>query len=305
MADADYLVNGYAPLFPILAFDVEAIFSVHYFEYASDYIYPGESHDFWEFCYVDKGEIEIESTGIRRVLAPPEIIFHKPGEFHSLRANGNSAPNLVVASFSCSSPAMSFFENKLLRATNYERTLMARILDEAAEAFLSPLNDPDLKHLVRRATADGCHEQMIRNCLENLLISLYRGGNRSERPTSLIRENDRQAQMEGILDYFEQNIHRQLTLDEVCSANLVGRSHLQKLFNQKTGGGAMEYFIRMKVEAAKRMIRESRQNFTEIAEALGYSSIHYFSRQFKKVTGMTPSEYATSVKSLSDNDRLR
>ena len=46
-----------------------------------------------------------------------------------------------------------------------------------------------------------------------------------------------------------------------------------------------------------------RQVFTEIARMLGYTSIHYFSRHFKKVTKMTPSEYATSVKMLSRRGR--
>ncbi|MEG2842596.1 MAG: AraC family transcriptional regulator, partial [Ruthenibacterium sp.] len=50
-------------------------------------------------------------------------------------------------------------------------------------------------------------------------------------------------------------------------------------------------------------IREGSHNFTEIASMLGYNSIHYFSRHFKKVTGMTPSEYASSVKVLSTKTR--
>lgn len=39
------------------AFNVERIYSVHYFEFSKDYTFPGEAHDFWEFVYVDKGEI--------------------------------------------------------------------------------------------------------------------------------------------------------------------------------------------------------------------------------------------------------
>lgn len=58
----------------------------------------------------------------------------------------------------------------------------------------------------------------------------------------------------------------------------------------------MEYFGSMKIEKAQELIREGRHNFTEISALLGYTSIHYFSRHFKKVTGMTPSEYASSVK---------
>ena len=56
----------------------------------------------------------------------------------------------------------------------------------------------------------------------------------------------------------------------------------------------------MKVEAAKQMIRDEQMNFTQISESLGYSSIHYFSRQFKKMTGMTPSEYASSIRAIAE-----
>ena len=51
------------------------------------------------------------------------------------------------------------------------------------------------------------------------------------------------------------------------------------------------------------MIREDYYNFTQIADRLGFSSIHYFSRQFKRITGMTPSEYASSIKALSDKPK--
>ena len=48
------------------------------------------------------------------------------------------------------------------------------------------------------------------------------------------------------------------------------------------------------------MIRNEQLNFTQISEKLGYTSIHYFSRQFKKLTNMTPSEYASSIKARTD-----
>lgn len=56
----------------------------------------------------------------------------------------------------------------------------------------------------------------------------------------------------------------------------------------------------MKIDAAKQLIRTNHLNFTQISEKLGYTSIHYFSRQFKKLTGMTPSEYASSVKAMAE-----
>ena len=83
---------------------IQEIVTVHYFEYASSYSFPGESHDFWEFLYVDKGSLFVTAGQTRRELGQGELIFHAPGEFHALEANGTVAPNLVVISFLCSSP---------------------------------------------------------------------------------------------------------------------------------------------------------------------------------------------------------
>ena len=90
-----------------------------------------------------------------------------------------------------------------------------------------------------------------------------------------------------------------LTRYLICRGKLVGRSRVQQVFHAETGGGVMEYFRRRKIEAAKEMIRRDDGNFTEIANRLGYQSIYYFSRHFKKVTGMTPSEYASGVRALA------
>lgn len=79
----------------------------------------------------------------------------------------------------------------------------------------------------------------------------------------------------------------------------MSRSSLQKLFQKEKGCGPMEYFNRIKIQRAKAMIRDGSKNFTEIAGFLSYSSPQYFSRQFKKSTGMSPMEYASSVKGIS------
>lgn len=287
---------------------VDEIVSVHYFEYSSIYYFEGERHDFWEFVYVDKGELDVRAGEVTHRLKKGQIIFHKPGEFHALSANGVVAPNLVVVGFLCSGAAMQFFEDKILSIGDDERALLARIVEEGGAAFSTPLDDPQTMCLQRSEHAPFGAEQLIGISIETLLIQLLRrgagGGAHAHKPTSLIRERSQQELVDRVHRYLEDNISRRLTLSDICRDNLVGRSYLQKIFREKTGGGAMEYFGAIKIEAAKRMIREGKHNFTEIAALLGYNSIHYFSRHFKKVTGMTPSEYASSVKVLTSKTRV-
>ncbi len=287
-------------------FVVDSIISVHYFEYSNDYFFPGESHNFWEFLYVDKGEIEITSEGVPYKLKKGEIIFHKPNEFHSIKANGIVAPNLIVVAFSCESEAMKHFENKITFIGDVERVHLARIISEAHTAFLTPLDDPELKQIVRSVHRPFGSEQLIKMSIEALLIELTRketSKSPQQKPTSLIKEQSQNEFVERISKYLEENVGSKITLDDICTQNITGRSHLQKIFREKTGGGVMKYFGMLKIEAARQYIREGRHNFTEIASILGYNSIHYFSRHFKKVTGMTPSEYASSVKVLTQNSK--
>ena len=103
-----------------------------------------------------------------------------------------------------------------------------------------------------------------------------------------------------ITDYLTAHLNTSLTIEQICKDNLIGRSQLQKLFKYRRGLGVIEYFSLLKINAAKEMIRTNNLNFTQISEQLGFSSIHYFSRKFKQITGMTPSEYALSIKALAE-----
>ena len=282
-------------------FRVEAVVSVHYFEYMNDFNFPGERHDFWEILCVDKGEITVTAQDTEITLRKGQLIFHKPNEFHNVRANGVIAPNLVVMSFCCCSPAMSFFENRIVTVGEAEKNLLASIITEARQAFSSRLDDPYLTELKRRQDQGFGSEQMIGLYLEHLLIQLYRRYNTLAPGPQVHRENPQKKDGETyqrILEYLDANITRQLTIEKICHDNLTGRSQLQKLFQSRNGCGIIDYFSRLKIKAAKQLIREQQMNFTQIADALGYTSIHYFSRQFKKITGMTPTEYASSIKVL-------
>ena len=74
---------------------IEEVVSLHYFEYMSNFTFPGEIHDFWELVCVDKGEIDVRADDRIVTLKRGSIIFHKPNEFHNVLTNGKIAPNLI------------------------------------------------------------------------------------------------------------------------------------------------------------------------------------------------------------------
>lgn len=290
-------------------FCIEKLFSLHYFEYMSTFSFPGEAHDFWEFVCVDKGDVTIGAGEETQTLKRGEIRFHEPNEFHWVRANGNTAPNLIVISFSCKSPLMDFFRRKTLHVDDFARGILARIIREAGGFLLGRLDDPYQTVLEINPDAPEASGQLIQLYLEQLLIYLYRRycglSSGSEpiqyrKPDKTMKENTDTEIFNRIVEYLNCNLTSRITIEKICRDNLIGRSQLQKIFHKKSGLGIIEYFSKMKIDTAKQMIRSEQMNFTQISEKLGYASIHYFSRQFKKLTGMTPSEYASSIKAIAD-----
>ncbi len=279
--------------------DIDSLYTIHYFEYTDKFYFSGERHDFWEFICVDKGSVSISMEDTELVLHKGDIAFHQPNEFHKVSTYGQIAPNLVVISFDTTSPFMDFFRGRVLKIDETERTCLANILKEARKLYSTPLDDPYATEMIKKEHLLVGAEQMIQMYLEHFLIHLVR------------RYTEDQQQYFGIpalkngtdvfrrvIEYMEANLSEHLSIEQICRENMIGRTQLQKIFQKEAGLGVIEYFSKMKIDAAKHMIRIGRMNFTQISEQLGYSSIHYFSRQFKKLAGMTPSEYVSSIKAI-------
>ena len=284
---------------------INRVISVHYFQYMSDFSFPGESHDFWELVCVDRGEIDALAGERRLTLKKGNILFHKPNEFHNVLTNGKVSPSLVVIGFVCHSPAIKSFEDQLMSVQDTEKELMAQIIVEARNTFSGRLDDPYQEELIFNSEPlTFGSAQLISHYLEQLIIHLYRRYFSYSLPVRssrfLAEASSGNDTYNRIVRYMEEHLGERMTIDRICRDNLVGRSQLQKLFRDTKGCGVIEFFSMMKIDTAKQMIRDNQLNFTQIADRLGYNAIHYFSRQFKQITTMTPSEYATSIRLLSE-----
>lgn len=280
---------------------INKIITIHYFEFASDYVFQGEKHDFWEFLYVDKGEVEIMADTKGYKLRQGDIVFHKPNEFHSVWANGVIAPNIVVVSFECNSAAMKFFEGKILKLSPLNKNILGEIIREGKAAFKNNLGKV-YTSLVKKEEGEVASQQLIKLYLQMLLIKIIRENEaikKEDRISSATKERMENDIISNIIEFFKENIDKNFSFNDICVRFSLGKTHLKTLFKDCTNQGAMFYFRMLKIEEAKKLIREGKYNFTEISQKLGYESVHYFSRSFKKCTNMTPSEYDASVKSIA------
>ncbi|MFD0868983.1 AraC family transcriptional regulator [Paenibacillus residui] len=279
-------------------FTVNQIISFHYSELPKNSFFPGEKHDFWEFLYMDKGEAEITAGKHTLHLRQGDLVFYTPNEIHSLKGNGHSAPNIMIVCFECHSPAMNYFKDKCFHLGDRERAILSSLLHEGRLAFDRSYGNKSAL-LVKRSPAEFGSEQMVKIYLEWLLIQLFRNDNllsREPRLSTGAKEKTEASIANSVMRYMENHLSGNPTLEEICRHAHVGATRLKLLFKKETGYTLSEYQNKLKIDKAKQYIREETMNYTQIAEKLGYSSVHYFSRHFKKCTGMSPSEYDKSIK---------
>lgn len=276
---------------------ISEIVTIHYFEFSKDYKFSGESHDCWELVYVDKGKIIAMSENTERKMASGDITFHRPNEWHSLFADGVNAPSVIIVTFYCSSPAINGLVGRVFKTGNRERSMLAEIIKEARDAFDTPLSDLVTPKLHRKKNGTFGAEQIIKIDICRLIIALLR--EEISPSAALTKRNLDEGLFGEISDYLAENLDKKLSLEEIARHAGISKTALKQLFREKAECGACEYFTRLKIDRAKTYIRENNYNFTQIAEILGYNSVHYFSAQFKHVVGMSPTEYSGSVKALT------
>ena len=277
--------------------NIGKLFSVHYFEYPTNFKFEGESHNFWEIVYVDKGDITVFADDISFPVTQGNAVFHKPNEWHSLHTSSVSATNVVIISFESISPAMSFFENKTLTVGQEQKIIFSKIISEYTNAFQTHSNTPYTKKLNRKKVSVIGAEQLIKQYIAELLISFIR----YSIPTlqrSQMSINRESSLSNMIINYMLDHITENITIEELVRYSGSNKTTIAKVFRNTFNTSIMEYFIKLKIDTAKKYLREDNYNISQISDLLGYSGIHYFSRQFKKVTGMSPTEYAASIQAM-------
>ncbi len=289
---------NYVPISPTISLTIDGIVSIHYFEYTGSFVFAGESHDFWELVFCDKGPAVITAGDREFTLEARDLFLHPPGQYHNIRTDGTHSANSVILSFTGKLPALAAISDRVLTADPYVREALFTIVREARLCFGNRLGQVYDEKLIRRSapTVFGA-EQVILRELELLLIHLVRGdASPAAGGGSLARgSGDRLA---AITDFLEANTHERLSMDVVARTFSISPTTLKKLFSSYHGCGVMSYFLDARIREAKKLIREEELNFSEIALELHFASVHHFSRIFKQKTGMTPTEYARSVKSL-------
>ena len=258
---------------------VEGVHTFFYQEKEQGFLFSGEAHPILELTYVDQGSMHSVVEGQDILLKQGDLVIYGPNQWHMQYAEIGVAPRFVTITFDISNGDLTPLLNRKFTAPQHTVTLLQQMLQEQEKL-------------------DAFSSNIILARLELLLLLLLREdkeprAGKLQTSNAVHSENEiiRQAQQ-----YISTHIREKLSVPLVARQVDVSPSYLTALFHKNLQISPGEYIRRTKLQESKQMIRENNLNFTEIAAELQYSTVHHFSRQFKEKFGITPTEYAKSVR---------
>ena len=279
-------------------FDIHALINAYYFSSKPDFVPHFECYDFSQIIYVISGQ-GVYTTDEGAFIFKPGTMFYRPAYRSSKYEWTSEHASLAVISFVCPSEAMQSLEGAPLLLCEEERETLLDLMKTAARIFEHVKYGGEECGMQLRADVPGVVLHFVFASLERFLSMVYCRlcGIRLlvDETQKIGRYMDDSALVKDITQYLQAHVREPLTVNDICAYFRFSPSALQKKFRAVTGQSLMAYFTDQKIAQAKHLIRSAPDSFTEISQALGFSSVNYFSKVFKEKVGVSPTEFSRYV----------
>ncbi len=232
-------------------------------------------HEDHLLMYCSAGQGYVLTEGRQTPVAPGQLVLFPKGTAHEYGAEPNNPWTLYWVHFS-GEHAQNYINHIGFPENCYVASigLHPKILADFDAIFSARETGYNMKALIHAS-------QCLKQCMSYLAMLTSRQLQPTRNPIDLA----------AIQTVMESNLHGELELETLAELAHLSKYHFSKRYKDITGYAPIQHFIHLKMERACYLLDVSTRSVAEVAEALGYEDAHYFSRLFKKVTGLSPRDY--------------
>ncbi|KIL40444.1 hypothetical protein SD70_13620 [Gordoniibacillus kamchatkensis] len=157
------------------------------------------------------------------------------------------------------------------------------------EAFMAD-NDIALKHLWGDSGDNERSTTLVWNSVTEVFEYLGRYYTNIIEAVEEMRKNRNRLKVSDVQSYIDRHFQDAISLETVAQRFFISKEHLSRVFKADTGENLSDYILRKRMEKARELIAEGRQEIKHIALMTGYPDLAYFYKVFKKYYGLTPGE---------------
>lgn len=224
----------------------------------------------YDLFYVWSGEGEVEVNGVHYNVGKGSCFLFRPGDYTSATHNPQKPLVLTYIHFAVNEPVSQVPERY-------------RMLEDTVD-FEYMLSRYVRLFLVQTFAA----ETEARLVLKSLLIQMLRADIAA--PVEKKASNQLTEAIHEVANYIRQNPGIAHRVEDLATRAQLSPRYFSMKFKELIGMSVQTYMIRTRIERAQHLLMHAGMNVTEVADALGYRDIFFFSRQFKQYTGRSPSE---------------
>lgn len=224
----------------------------------------------FDLFYVWSGEGEVEVNGTHYEVRKGSCFLFRPGDYTSAMHHPQRPLVLTYIHFDVGEPVDLVPERY-------------RILEETVD-FEYMLSRYVRLFLVHTYAAE-IEAKLI---IKQLMLHLLRADN--EAPVERKASNQLTEAIHEIANYIRQHPGIPHRVEDLATRAQLSPRYFSMKFKEMIGMSVQSYMIRTRIERAQHLLMHAGMNVTEVADALGYRDIFFFSRQFKQYTGKSPSE---------------
>ncbi len=155
----------------------------------------------------------------------------------------------------------------------------------------STLYDLFKKMIKEFENKDDFYVEIAQNISRTILMYIFRAINYADQSFNPNRSN---GALDKAIRYINENYKSSISLEDIADACYINKYYLSHLFTKFKGMSIGKYVLSLKIDEAKRLLETSNLSINAIAERTGFNDPNYFSRTFKKESGMSPLQYRKS-----------
>lgn len=183
-------------------------------------------------------------------------------------------------------------EIDVIKINNKPGRLVLDTINEILEVILFALKNHANVKVIDKGVIDGLYESLqMQSNIHGVFDIANRYINKMLQQIIDSRKVESKRPIKEAQKYINEHYASPITLEEVSAIVGFNATYFSTLFKKETSMNFLEYVTTVRIKAAKQLLVDSKKNILEISHEVGYNDFKHFTKQFKKVTSLTPSEY--------------
>ncbi len=257
----------------------------------SEIVMPEHTHDFIEIIYIQQGSGTNVIDGKPYPIIQGDLYLIPQGSTHSF----TSSREMVLFNLMFQPRIIPETFREAMKEFDFHQNLFDTARNSNAKLSLLPPDGDEINHRLVRIQQElfskktGYKAVALAELVGLLLVILriYQ----THMPADNIEKDNPRHSLSQIIAFIHKNYEHKITVAELAEQGCLSPNYASEFFRNNTGVSITEYLMRVRVEKARKLLEETEKNITEIAYSVGMEDSSYFSKIFRKTTGLSPRKY--------------